>query len=302
MTAAIAHPPGLLGLVGWILGCAPPGGGDTGTDAVAVLPFTDTNVVRISGGYADAAVAVAESPDVCIDASGLGATVVSIEVWQLGINEGALRCALARGTLTQASFKGGLFVSAPADGRACLSGMDLYQDEPVLTCEPGTAWLVVARGADDAPLAYQILDPCQGSGASEVTIDATAPSFEDVVVDIGGAESLHVRAGVRYTLDWASVSTDAFGGPVEPTDLTIVVAGELADGTSFVDGILGLEDGGGTYYELWAHPGETERDLAEGYTGPGFPGFEVGPRYLIGFSPPSDCVPASVIATVDVSG
>lgn len=280
-------------------GCVSPEGPDSG--GTAVLAYTDANVIPVSGGYADAAIPVAPAADVCFDTSGAGWPVESVEVWHLGMGEPGLRCALARDSLTQADLTGGAFTSVPAPERSCLSDMDVYLDEPALTCEPGTAWLVLVRGLDESSRAYRILDPCADGGAAEVVIDAATPSFTDVVAEVQVATPLSVEVSVRYTLDWSGVSVDAFGAAVNPTDLYRVVVADLTPAAPLEDAALSPEEHADAFYELWAHTGATERDLAEEYAEPGFTGFEAGHRYLVGFSPPSDCVPASIVATVEVT-
>lgn len=284
-----------------LAGCGPSAGKVSQTEGTGVLAFTDANVVPVSGGYADATIPVAPGTDLCFDTSALGGTAGSLAVWRVGMGEDGLRCAFGLESLTQASFTGGLFTAAPGAERMCLSEMDLYLDEPVLTCERGTTWAVMVLAADGSSLAYRILDPCAGDGATDVVIDATAPSFTDVTADDAAATTLSVEAGVQYTLDWGALSVDTFGAPVDPADLYLAVVADLTSGVPLSDAVLAPEDNADVFYELWAHAGATERDLAEEYAGPGFTGFEAGHRYLVGFSPPSDCIQASVIANVEVA-
>ena len=282
-----------------LTGCASSGGQAADSVGTAVLAFTDANVIAVSGGYADVAIPVAPGVDVCFDTSGVDWAIESVQVFRLGMGEPGLRCALGRDSLNQADFTGGLYTSVPGPERSCLSEMEVYPEGLVLTCEPGTAWAVIVWGVDDSR-AYRILDPCAEAGATEVVIDASAPSFTDVVADVQAATPLSVETGVQYTLEWSGVSVDAFGAPVDPTDLRDAVVADVMEGVQLADAALSPEENADAFYDLRWHDGGTERDLAEEYGGPGFTGFEASHRYLVGFSPPSDCIQASVIAAVDV--
>lgn len=270
-------------------------------DRTEVLAFTDAHVVPVRGGYADAAVPVPPGTDLCFDTSGVDAAVASLAVLRVGLGDAGLRCTLGRECVTQADTTGGLFTATPGTVQTRLAAMDLLLAAPVLSCEEGISWLVAASDSEGTVLAYRILDPCVGVGETLVVIDATEPTLAEVVADVEAATTLSVEAGIQYTLDWTALSTDAFGAPVVPEDLYIVVVADLSADVPLDKAVLAPAKNADSLYELWAHPDATVRDLGEAYTGPGFPGFEAGHSYLLGFSPPQNCIQASVIATVQVA-
>ena len=185
--------------------------------------------------------------------------------------------------------------------QTCLATMDLMQAEPFLHCEEGTTWLVAAFDLDGTLLANRILDPCGESEETLVVIDATEPTFSAVGADVQAATPFSVTAGVQYRLDSSGVSIDAFGAAVDPEDLYITIVADLAEGVDLADAVLEPGDSSEDWHELWAHRDATVRELSEAYTGADVPGFGRGHRYLLGFSPPHDCIQASVIATVQVA-
>lgn len=285
-------------LMATLLGCTTPSSQDEGPGS-DTLYFTDENVAMIQGGYMDSPVAVKAGVDLCFDASSFSSSVGSIEVWHTGISDAALRCSLARGQLSQAVAVNGLWVQDPADGQACLSMMEGYADGPFLTCEEGRGWVVMARDESGEYLAFRILDPCGGDGETTVTLDETQPTFSDIEVGIEDAVAFTTQEGWHYTLDWSTLAHDGFGTPLDPPLYRIVIA-KIPDAVPLEGATFDPELNADEYYEVMSGSSDaTSADLM-GDGDEDFPGFSLGGNWLIGFSPPSDCIPASIIGRVDV--
>lgn len=280
-----------------LIGCAARDSNEVGPVS-GTLHFTDENVAMIEGGYTGSSVAVEAGADLCFDASGLSSSVASIEVWHTGIGDAALRCSLARGQLSQAVAIGAMWIQNPIEGRSCLSAMQTTGGEPLLTCDEGEGWVVMARDASSALLAFRILDPCVHDGATTVTLDDTAPSFTDINIDIEDAAAFTAREGTRYTLDWSTLTRDGFDAPVVPPLYGIMIA-RIPESVSLEEAALDPELSADESYEVWSESMDaTSADLMSDDSA--FPGFSQGENWLIGFSPPSDCVPASILGRVDV--